>query len=549
MAVRRFTLLLTGCMAGSAVVDDGDTDTDPRDTEGVDTDLGESDDTDDPGAVPCPDDLGHAVSTTSGCVVGTTNDFGEAFLGIPYAKPPVGSLRWRPPEPHPRWDAPRQATAFGDVCPQSSGTLDGDLQPGDGREDCLTLNVFRPEGAEDLPILFFTHGGGHADGSGSQDVYGKDPELAGGAVVVTHNYRLGALGFLAHPALSAESAEGVSGNYGLMDTLLALRWVVDNAEALGGDPDRVLIFGESAGGLSSCALWASPEADGLYDAVLTQSAPCWAVRRPLRESLVLLESGEDQGERFAAAVGCDGIPSVAACLRALSVDAVLQGLPARQGTLGDGESYDPVIDGVLLPRSFEDALAAGALPDVPFFAGANGDEGSVLAGGVPVPTEQSYRILLAGYSLVVGTSLQTLYDTWDPADFGGSYAKAFQAFYGDFAFVCSTRRLLEATAGQGILSRGYYFERGRPLTPGLGAYHGVELPFVFGTLPLAGAADQRLSDDLQEAWTDAAGAPAVKAGDVTWPAVTEGWLHVGADASVGTVGDVRAERCGVLWPE
>ncbi len=553
--MRRLTLTLTLTLLGCPAAPNPDDLVEPTDSE-VDSEYVESDDiptdtdtdTDVP-VVPSPCLLTtpHGVFTQQGCVMGRATAKGEAFLGIPYAEPPVGDLRWRRPVPHGPWPVPRDATVVGPACPQSNGTQDGQLVGGDGEEDCLTLNVFRPEGAADLPVLFFVHGGGHVDGSGGQDLYAKDPLLADGAVVVTHNYRLGPLGFFSHPALSDEDPDGVSGNQGLRDSLLALRWVHENIESFGGDPDRVLVFGESAGGLSSCALWASPAANGLYAAVLTQSAPCTAVRRPMDGATTLLnEPGEAQGTRLAGVLGCEEASDPLVCLRDLSVETLLTTAPGRMGTLGEGEAYSIVIDGELLPRSFEDALAKGDLPNVPFYASANADEGSVLAAGVPVPTEAAYRLLLAPYSLATGRTVDLLVETWPASAYGGSYALAFQAFYGDFAFVCGTRRLLAATSAAGIVSQGLFFERARPITPTLGAYHGVELPFVFGTTPMIVPAERALATTLQALWRDLPdGAPEVEG--VAWPAVGTGWLHVTADAEVSTLEDVRAERCDVLF--
>lgn len=522
-----------GC--GDPAPDDVD-DSDPVD----DTDP-DVDDTDVPPPV-CPPELLHTVATTSGCVVGTAEGRGEAFLGVPYAEPPVGPRRWLRPEPHAPWASPLQATAVGPACPQSSGTISGSLAPGDGEEDCLTLNVWRPEGAADLPILFFVHGGGHTDGSGGEPVYADDPALAEGAVVVTHNYRLGPLGFLAHEDLSSRDGQSVSGNFGLRDTLLALRWVRDNAEALGGDPDRILVFGESAGGLSTCALWLAPEADGLFAAALTQSAPCSGIQRQLAGADESLETGHEQGARFAAALGCDEVEDVPACLRGKSVEEVLAALPARQGLLDAGEAWGPVVDGALLPLTWDSALGAGVHADVPLHAGFNEDEGRLFTSELPIPTEGAYRLALLPFALVYGTTAGALMDIWPVDDFGGDPKAAFTTFYGDVIFACPTRRMVQALRAGGGTSLGYVFGRAPLGVELIGPTHGVELPYVFGTLgPLAPPADVDLSASVRAAWS------ALPGGAPTWPGVgawpDDAWLVVDATGAVGAVDDVRATRC------
>jgi para-nitrobenzyl esterase len=548
-----WALLLLGCDGGEVKIEDP-TETDAVDTDVADTDVGpgETDvpvDSDPPEEPPasCPPATSPTLETSTGCVLGAVTPTGQAFLGVPYAEPPVGPLRWRPPVPKAAWEAPRDGSAFGPVCPQATGTLDGELGPGDGEEDCLTLNVWRPAGAQGLPILFFTHGGGHVDGAGSNRTYADDPAVARGAVLVTHNYRLGALGFLAHPSLSAEDADDVSGNYGLRDTVLALRWVKDNAAALGGDPDRILVFGESAGGLSSCALWLAPEARGLFSAVLTQSAPCSALERGLRGSTPLRESGEDQGLRMAEALGCADAPDVAACMRAVDVDTLLATLPGRQGLLDDGELYGIVVDGALLPRGYDEAVRLGEVAPVPLYAGANGDEGLIFTAGIPVPDLATYRLLLSPYALALRVSVDRLVDLYDPADYADP-AEAFSDFYGDFSFVCPTRALLRDAATLGP-ARGYFFNRPYLGLGAAGAFHGAELGYTFGTLaPIAPAVDRDLSDLLQAAWISmATGAPAVD-GFGAWPEIGVGWVEVRDDATVGVVDDVSAERCDVLTP-
>jgi para-nitrobenzyl esterase len=523
--------------------EDASTDPPAADTDDTDVAVDDTDPVDPPGPTtpfPCGDDVAGGVSTTTGCVTGTTWAHGEAFFGIPYAEPPVGPRRWARPVAVAPWEAPLAATSFGAVCPQSSGTIDGELAAGEGSEDCLTLNVWRPSGASGLPILFFIHGGSHTDGAGSQAVYADDPGLARSAIVVTHNYRLGPLGFLAHPGLSAVDAQSVSGNQGLRDSLLALRWVRDNAAALGGDPDQILVFGESAGGLSACALWMSPEADGLMAGVLTQSAPCSVITRQMAGGEGQ-ETGEEQGERLARELQCHNEDDVVGCMRDRTLSDVLEALPTALSPLAPGaESWGLVVDGAVVPAAWSATLDAGLHNDVPLHIGVMDDEARLFTASVDIASVAAYRLTLLPFALIAGTSVDTLFDIWPPADFGGDPKAAFTAFYGDIGWVCPSRRVAADVAALG--GRAYLFARPLLGAQAVGATHGLELPYVFGTLgALAPAVDLALSDTVQAAWTSlATGAPAVP-GLGPWP--SDAWLHVRPDASVGETTDIHNARC------
>src|SRR5216684_4493519 len=262
-----------------------------------------------------------AVATSDGRVRGTSSDGVDRFLGIPYGAPPVGNLRWRPPQPHGRWRGVRDATAFANHCPQ----LVSPFGLASTTEDCLYLNVFRParddqegdegddegddEGHEGrLPVMVWIHGGALL--VGESDDYDPVRLVRHGVIVVTINYRLGVLGFVAHPALTAESPDHASGNYGLMDQQAALRWVRRNIRSFGGDPSRVTIFGESAGGLSVHSHLASPLSAGLFHRAIVESG-AYSLTQPS------LSQAEAQGQALADHVGCTD--QTAECLRASSV--------------------------------------------------------------------------------------------------------------------------------------------------------------------------------------------------------------------------------------
>ena len=302
-------------------------------------------------AVSCPDDLDFGVSSVTGCVVGEVASGLEVFLGIPFALPPTGDLRFARPVVPEVWEEPFGADTVGTVCVQDDGL--GGLM---GDEDCLSLNVFRPEGTQagdGLPILFFTHGGSFTAGAGSLDMFTDHPGLAEHAVVVTHNYRLGPLGFFAHESLTREDAEtsggsGTSGNQGLFDTLLALEWTRDSAEAFGGDPGRVMVFGESAGGISTCALLFSPLTEGMFDAAIIQSGACGFLEWPMSGSE---SAAEGVGASYAQSLGCE-VEDVPSCLRTLEVEEIFDQVSMAVPF--------PVVDGVFLDAGARERVASGA---------------------------------------------------------------------------------------------------------------------------------------------------------------------------------------------
>ena len=301
------------------------------------------------------------MTTGDGAVRGTATGTVDEFLGIPYAAPPTGNLRWRPPQPPAHWWGVRDATQFAPSCPQPPSPF---APPGPFSEDCLYLNVYTPGrdaghrllrgGGEDgLPVLVWIHGGGLTEDAGRN--YDGSMLAADGTVVVTINYRLGALGFLAHPALASRPG-GPAGNYGLMDQQAALRWVRDNIRHFGGDPHNVTIAGESAGGLSVLAQMVSPGSRGLFQKAIIQSGSFALNQRPLADA-------EAAGEAFAAQAGCPD--QTAACLRQLPVSDLVN---------PDFVEIPGVVDGKVLTEPIGAALAAGQFARVPVLNGTNHDE-------------------------------------------------------------------------------------------------------------------------------------------------------------------------------
>ena len=374
-----------------------------------------------------------AVLTETGAVRGTAGPGAALYRGIPFAAPPTGDLRWRPPAPASPWSGVRDASAFGAVCPQ----LD-DAGAVAGAEDCLTLNVWTPAAppSSPLPVLLFIHGGGNAQGAGSLDYYdGSVFAGKGRAVVVTTNYRLSSFGWLAQPYLSAENLRGGSGNYGLFDLLAALRWVKHNAAAFGGDPSRVTIFGESAGAVNTCSLVASPLARGLFSAALMESGGC--NQRPVSDFVTF-------GATLTANAGCAAASDPAACMRGRAPGAILAALPPDVSVVSStGQLWGPAVDGFALRESPEAALAHGTHNRVPFAVGANADE---TAQAAPlVSSESEYRALVTAQFSLLAPLVLAQY----PAAAYATPRKAYVALTTDARFVCPARRIARAAAAGG----------------------------------------------------------------------------------------------------
>lgn len=309
------------------------------------------------------------VQTTDGVLVGRANAQVQAFKGIPYAAPPVGVWRWRPPQPTEPWDGPHDAGNVGALCPQPPANGDPGVGPLPMSEDCLTLNVWSPlERPEPAPVMVWIHGGGFNNGSGTAALYDGTALARRGVMVVTINYRLGRLGFFDHPALAAERAEGEpGGNYAVMDMIAALKWVQANAGAFGGDPGRVTIFGESAGGAAVTRLMISPEARPLFHRAVVQSGLGRDTGTPLdRPSALGKPSLQDRGQAYAQRLGL-AAPS-AADLRAIPAETLLAPAPNFYG--GD----NLVIDGSVVQEDVEAAFAAGRQAPVPLIIGTNSAE-------------------------------------------------------------------------------------------------------------------------------------------------------------------------------
>ena len=473
-----------------------------------------------------------AVMTEGGAVSGRASGGSIAYRGIPFAASTAGPLRFRPPAPAAPWTGVRDASAPGPACAQ----LDDAGAP-TGSEECLFLNVWAAATAPEapLPVLFFVHGGGNAAGDASDAYYdGSRFAGTGRAVVVTANYRLSSFGWLAQPFLSAEARRGVSGNYGLLDLLAALRWVRRNAAAFGGDPTRVTVFGESAGGVNTCSLFASPLARGLFAGALVESGGC--AQRPLADFVTF-------GSTLTEKAGCAAAADPAGCLRALTPSQLLLALPPVVTVASSsGQLWGPAVDGFVLPDSPDVAMAKGTPGRVPFAIGANADETAQAAPAVS--SEAEYRALAAAQFGPLAPLVLARY----PASSYGTPRKAYVAATTDARFVCPSRRYARAAAKGGSPVFRYFFSY--PASRLYGAVHGVELPFVFGSFSAIpgyspDAAATALSEAMSGAWARfAAGGDPNGPGLVAWPAYdpardrTLVW-----DAPVSVADGIRASEC------
>ena len=426
------------------------------------------------------------VETKSGPVSGTTEADGlRVYKGIPYAAPPVGPLRWQPPQPARPWTDVKPATAFGAQCMQRRQFADMVFRASGMSEDCLFLNVWTPakSGRERLPVLVYFYGGGFVAGDGSEPRYDGANMARRGIVALTVNYRLGVFGFMAHPELTKESPRHASGNYGLLDQAAALAWVRDNIAAFGGDPRKVTIAGESAGSISVSALMASPLTRGLIAGAIGESG---AAINPTFGPVPLADA-EKTGVAFAAAAKADSLAS----LRAMPADAVL----AVQG----GPRFPIAIDGYFLPKSVVDIFSAGEQAHVPLLAGWNSQENpaaAVLGRGAD-PTPEGYAKAVRALYAEHADEVLKAYGGTTPDEI----TAAATALASDRFIAFSTWKWIDLHAKTGRKpTYRYFYSRPRPAMnpgkgtegPARGAVHSAEIEYAMGNL----------SGNDVYAWTD-----------------------------------------------
>jgi para-nitrobenzyl esterase len=463
------------------------------------------------------------VRTVAGLVRGGVASDHRLYAGIPYAAPPVGPLRWQPPIPVAAWTGLRDATRPGPRCIQDTAN---DLDPGRGSsEDCLNLTVWTPQPSNELrPVLVWIHGGGFVNGSG--DIYSaRRLASRGDIVVVTINYRLGALGFLAHPALGPP---GAVGNYGLADQQAALRWVRDNIANFGGDPGKVTIGGESAGGMSVCDHLVAPGSTGLFRAAIIQSAPC--------QAQASLPVAEQRSIDYATSLGCGPGELAAQCLRGVPTEK-LHGAPMFSdfgGILLTG----PVSATDVLPVHPLTAFAQGRAARVPVLIGSNRDEFTmfvarqILRQGRDFSAERYPQLL----SETFGANAAAVAEHYPLDRFDGSVPLAYSAAVTDQAFACAADRMSHDLAKANPVYAYEFNDRGTPapevfghLPFQIGAGHSLDVRYLLdvGGAPALSLAQQALSDQMIDYWAAfvATGSPRAQ-GQPDWP-------ELGPDAATG----------------
>ncbi|MFV8298487.1 carboxylesterase/lipase family protein [Mycolicibacterium fortuitum] len=483
------------------------------------------------------------VQIAAGTLRGTVASGQRLFAGIPYAAAPVGPMRFAAPVPAPGWTGVRDATRPGPRCIQ-----DPDSDPEQGAntaEDCLSLNVWTPPASDQKrPVMVWIHGGAFA--GGSSGIYDAARLAArGDIVVVTVNYRLGALGFLAHPALGTG---GDVGNYGLIDQQAALRWVRDNIADFGGDPEKVTVAGESAGGMSVCDHLVSPGSAGLFQAAILMSAPCQAQAD--------LAAATPRSLVYAAAVGCPDPVVASACLRSLPVESLRK--PVWYFNIGSDALTGPVTGSAVVPQAPPVAFGSGRGERVPVLIGTTRDEFTLFV---------ALRYLRQGQRYVAGDYPRLLSETFGtdagavgaqyPIDRYGGVAQAYSAAVTDGEFACVSERMAADLSRGGPVYAYEFNDRAAPapevmrtLPFPVGASHSLELRYLFdvGGAPPLNPAQQRLSDQMIDYWSAfvRTGDPAAE-GQPSWPGFDPagggGRMSLRADGSRVDNGYAQEHQC------
>lgn len=438
------------------------------------------------------------VRTEGGLIQGMYENGLTVYKGVPFAAPPVGSLRWKAPQPVAKWEGVKQTTTFAPGPPQ------GQNLPFGKSEDCLYLNVWSPaKSAKDrIPVLVWIHGGGFAAGAASEQLFNGENLAKKGVMLVTIAYRLGQLGFLAHPELSAESPNHVSGNYGLLDMIAGLKWIQNNIAALGGDPNKVTIFGESAGGIAVSMLCASPLAKGLFSGAICESGGSFgpaSKKSSSGENMRVLQDVEQSGVEFMKKMGASSIAE----MRAMDLDKLMAG-----AGMGMGMSW-PNIDGYVIPDDQYKLYEAGSFNDVPVLIGYNSDEGASFS------RTRTPEDFIKAVKNRYGKFADELIKAYPPGE--TTVPKTARDLDRDAAFGWHTWAWAQLQSKMGKSKVYYYYFDQHPEYPedsprhGQGAPHAAEIVYVFQHLndknPMMGnreptEADYLISDIMSTYWTN-----------------------------------------------
>lgn len=443
------------------------------------------------------------VTVTGGQIAGFEDGNIHKWLGIPFAAPPVGNLRWREPQPVKTWQGVKTAQDYSPACAQTAEWI-----PNTKSEDCLYLNVWAPAGANDLPVMVWIHGGGYYGGTAAQPPYDGANLSRHGAIVVTVNYRLGVLGFFTHPELSAESPHHASGNQGIQDQIAALQWVRDNIAAFGGDPRRVTIFGNSAGGESVAQLMASPVAKGLFQRAISQSGNFGVPIDTSETAYFSQKAAEERAQTFVKGTGASNLAE----LRSLSV-AALHKVPYY--TL-------PSVDGYVLREDLTTTYVNKRHNDVPLMAGWTADEGKELAPELLFTSEFTAANHKALVTKLLGhapsETLLAAYPGRTDAEAKTSINRLTNDWWGWRMWYWAGLQAKQGTAKSYLYYFAHMPAQPNPCNYGCGIGHGAEILFAFDNLDIEKRdwtkEDRQLAKDLADTWVRFAssGVP-----NVTWP--------------------------------
>lgn len=454
------------------------------------------------------------VSAPAGLIRGSEQDSVHIYKGIPFAAPPVGEARWKPPSPAQAWEGEFDATEFGPACMQFRANTQSIYAEKLGAisEDCLSLNIWTPEDAENAAVFVWIHGGALTGGASGLSMHDGAALAESGLVVVSINYRLGVLGYLAHPELSAESTEGISGNYGLLDQIAALDWIKQNISAFGGDPDNVTIAGESAGALSVMYLMASPPAHGLFHKAIAQSA--YMISTPaLKEPRFGMPAAEAVGVYVADKLGAENISA----MREMNAESLIK-KSVQAGYIAWG-----TVDGIVLPDELVNVFDRGEQAPVPIIAGFNSGEIRSLRALLPQASKNA-----AAYEAAVQVGYDDLAGDFLVQYPSNEIAESMLATTRDAMYGWTSERLARNQSEIGADGYLYIFNHGYPAAnrAGLHAFHASEIPYVFGTTDNLAPnwpeipdtpVEKRLSDAMLGYWSSFArdGAPSA-AGEPDW---------------------------------